>query len=146
MTPTASDLRAAAERVRRVNIGESYRTVYQVDSPDEADILERDDLYSLGHAHADYLASQPADGEEAITEETEFVKFTDKLGLQCRWRLLHSEDGYVFVWHQAAMMGGYPIDWNDIDEYDAVNILVTTDNDVRRICGVLGITLREGKE
>lgn len=135
-----SDLRAAAERICQIK-----SEIQDIDCEIYQEELLTNEAANLGHKLAvAFLASQPADGEEAISAETEFVKFTDKLGLQCRWRLLHSEDGYVFVWHQAAMAGGYPIDWNDVDEYDAVNILVTTDRDVRRLCGVLGITLKEG--
>ena len=133
MTPTASDLRAAAELLQNVARNTNRKACYD-------DTWREIEAAQALARH--YLASQPADGEEAITEETEPVEYVDALGLRSRWCIARWSDGrFVLVLDQSD--SDEPL---DLDKCDQVVFPVTTDHDVRRLCGVLGIPLREGKE
>ena len=128
MTP---ELRAAMERLRRIEAGESYYEVYGC-QPTGHGHMQRDERKLVDA----FMAEHPADDDETVTEEwlgrvggvksSEYAKAFRRAG---------SDDLYFFYAGRNPFQSG-------LTRFFKMPV-VETRGDVRRLCVALGIELKE---
>jgi hypothetical protein len=138
--PTGDEVREAAERLRRINAGESFQIVYHelVSPPGDMAAMSYRVLDDRRELATEYLCEHPADEGDRVNES-----WLVSIGFQFeREDEVHSGSlGLLFVMRR-------------IDQFDYLEWMIDGDpkyqikqprtrGDVRRLATALGITLKE---